>query len=193
MHQLTSAMARVQLKVYAEQMAEIDKAMNYFWDLLADTPGLGDHRPRGVGSTKGGWYSPHGLYHRSELEGLSISRFCQAVQAEGADCAPGVNKALHAHPVFHSLDVYGQGKPTRIANLPEGVDVRQPVGALPVSEGIQERTYTIPWFKHYRPEAIEQYAAAYRKVAERFDELIEDDPGDPPELGSWGLTRRRGG
>ena len=64
---------------------------------------------------------------------------------------------------------------------------------LPVAEGIQERTYSIPWFKHYRPEVIEQYAAAYRKVAERFDELIVDDPGDPAELGSWGLTRRRGG
>lgn len=193
MHQLTSAMARVQLQVYAEQIAEIDRAMNYFWDLLAGAPGLGDHRPKESGSTKGGWYSPHGLYYRSELEGLSISRFCQAVRAEGVPCSPGVNKALHTHPVFNSLDVYKQGKPTRIANLPEGVDVRQPVGTLPVAEGIQERTYSIPWFKHYRPEVIEQYAAAYRKVAERFDELIVDDPGDPPELGSWGLTRRRGG
>jgi dTDP-4-amino-4,6-dideoxygalactose transaminase len=193
MHQLTSAMARVQLSVYGEQMAEIDRAMNYFWDLLAETPGLGDHRPTEAGSTKGGWYSPHGLYYRSELEGLSITRFCQAVRAEGAPCAPGVNQALHTHPVFNTLDVYNQGRPTRIANLPEGLDVRQPEGTLPVAEGIQERTYRIPWFKHYRPEVIEQYAAAYHKVAERFDELIEDDPGDPPELGSWGLTRRRGG
>jgi perosamine synthetase len=193
MHQLTSAMARVQLKVYGEQMAEIDKAMNYFWDLLDGAPGLGDHRPKEPGSTKGGWYSPHGLYYRSELEGLSISRFCQAVRAEGVPCSPGVNKALHTHPVFNSLDVYGQGRPTRIANLPEGVDIRQPVGTLPVAEGIQERTYSIPWFKHYRPEVIEQYAAAYRKVAERFDELIDDDPGDPPDLGNWGLTRRQGG
>ena len=193
MHQLTSAMARVQLQAYGEQMGEIDKAMNYFWDLLADAPGLGDHRPKNAESTKGGWYSPHGLYYRSELEGLSISRFCEAVRAEGAPSSPGVNKALHTHPVFNSLDVYGQGKPTRIANLPEGVDVRQPTTSLPIAEGIQERTYSIPWFKHYRPEVIEQYAAAYRKVAEGFDELMVDDPGDPPELGSWGLTRRKGG
>lgn len=192
MNQLTSAMARVQLQVYAEQMAEIDRAMNYFWDLLDGVPGLGDHRPQEENSTKGGWYAAHGLYYRSELEGLSITRFAQAVAAEGAPCSPGCNKALHMHPVFHSLDVFGQGKPTRIANLPEGVDVRQPPESLPVAAGIQTRTFGIPWFKHYRPEIIEQYAAAYRKVAEGFEELIVDDPGDPPELGGWGLSRRRG-
>jgi dTDP-4-amino-4,6-dideoxygalactose transaminase len=193
MHQLTSAMARVQLANYASQMAEIDRAMNYFWDLLKGAPGLGDHRPRQENTTKGGWYAAHGLYHRSELEGLSITRFCQAVSAEGASCSPGCNKALHMHPVFNTLDVYGQGQPTRIANLPDGVDIRQPPGSLPVAEGIQQGTYYVPWFKHYRPQIIEEYAAAFRKVAESFEELIVDDPGDPPEIGSWGLTRRRGG
>jgi hypothetical protein len=100
------------------------------------------------------------------------------------------------HPLFNTLDVYGQGKPTRLANLPQAVDtthVVQPPGSLPVAEGIQQRTYYIPWFKHYRPRVIEQYATAFRKVAERFEELIVDDPGDPPEIGSWGLTRRREG
>ena len=32
---------------------------------------------------------------------------------------------------------------------------------------------------------IEQYAAAYRKVAENYQALLADDPGDPPELGGW--------
>jgi dTDP-4-amino-4,6-dideoxygalactose transaminase len=192
MHQLTSAMARVQLANYAAQMAEIDKAMNYFWDQLESVLGLGDHRPTEERTTKGGWYSPHGLYYRSELEGLSITRFCQAVSAEGAPCRPGVNKALHVHPLFNSLDVYGEGKPTRFARLPENVDVGQMKESLPVAEGIQHRTFSIPWFKHYRPQVIDQYVAAYRKVAENFEELLDDDPGDPEELGSWGLTRRAG-
>jgi hypothetical protein len=39
---------------------------------------------------------------------------------------------------------------------------------------------------------IEQYALAYRKVAENFEELLIDDPGDPPDLGAWGLTPRKG-
>ena len=108
-------------------------------------------------------------------------------------CSPGCNKALHLHPVFSTLDIYGHGRPTRIANLPEGVDVRQPPGSLPVSERVQHRVFTIPWFKRYRPELIEQRAAAYRKVAEGHGALIADDPGDPPGLGSWGLTQRKGG
>jgi dTDP-4-amino-4,6-dideoxygalactose transaminase len=190
MHQLTSAMARVQLRDYAERMAEIDRAMNRFWDLLKGVPGLGDHRPTTPATTKGGWYAPHGLYRAEELGGLSITRFCQAVAAEGVPCSPGCNKALHLHPVFNTLDIYGQGKPTRIANLPDGVDVRQPHGSLPVTEGIQHKVYRIPWFKHDRPAAIRAYAEAFRKVAEQHRALLADDPGDPPELGSWALSRR---
>ena len=40
-----------------------------------------------------------------------------------------------------------------------------------MTEGMQERVYSIPWFKHYRPEVIEEHAAAYRKVAEHAEEL----------------------
>ena len=192
MHQLSSAMARVQLRRYPEQMAEIDKAMNYFWDLLEGVPGVKEHRPpKGSGSTMGGWYACSGLYRPEELGGLSVHRFCEAVTAEGASISPGCNKALHLHPLVNTLDVYDEGKPTRIANLPDGVDVRQPLGSLPVAEGIQERVFRIPWFKHYRAEIIEQYASAIRKVAENHEELLADDPGNPPGAGSWFLSQRR--
>jgi len=190
MHQLTSGMGRLQLKYYPRLMAEIDKAMNYFWDLLEGVPGIGDHRPqKGSGTTKGGWYAPHGLYRPEELGGLSIHRFCEAVRAEGAPCSPGCNLALHLHPVFNTIDIYHQGKSTRIANSPRGVDVRQPPGSLPVSEGIQERVFNIPWFKHYRPEIIKEYAYAFRKVAESYEELLPGDTKRGTTIGGWGMTR----
>jgi hypothetical protein len=91
------------------------------------------------------------------------------------------------------VDVYGGGKPTRVANLPEGADVRQPPGSLPVSEGIQKQVFHIPWFKHFRPEIIVEYADAFNKVSEHYADLLPGDPGDPPELGGWGLTRRQEG
>jgi dTDP-4-amino-4,6-dideoxygalactose transaminase len=194
MHQLTSAMARVQLAHYFEQMAEIDQAMNRFGDLIEEAPGIQEHRPpAGSGLTMGGWYAPLGLYRTEELGGLSITRFCEAVRAEGVPCSPGCNKALHLHPLFNTADVYGGGKPTRVANLPEGVDVRQPRGSLPVAERIQRQVFRIPWFKRFRPEVILEYASAFSKVADRYADLLPDDPGDPPDLGSWGLTRRQGG
>jgi len=192
MHQLSSAVGRVQLKLYPQRMAEIDKAMNYFWDLLEGTPGIKAHRPeKNSKTTKGGWYAPLGLYRSEELDNLSITRFCEAVTAEGVPTGPGCNKPLHLHPIFNSIDVYHQGKPTRIVN--SACDIRQPLGSLPVSEGIQEKVFSIPWFKHYRPKIIEEHAEAFRKVAENYKELLPEDKGNPEELGGWGLTFRRKG
>jgi len=184
MHQMSSAVARVQLKYYDARNEEILGAMNYFWDLLEGAPGIRAHRPpKDSGSRMGGWYAARGLYRAEELDGLSITRFCEAVSAEGAPCSPGCNKPLHLHPLFNTCDIYGHGKPTRIANTDR--DVRQPPGSLPVSERISATFYSIPWFKHYRPRIIEEYANAFRKVAENCKELLVDDPGDPSDLGAW--------
>jgi dTDP-4-amino-4,6-dideoxygalactose transaminase len=171
MNQTCSAMGRVQLKYYPQRIAEIQKAMNRFWDLLEGVPGIRAHRPaKGSGSTMGGWYSARGLYRAEELGGLSCEKFCKAVQAEGVGaCSPGANLPLHLHPLFHTGDIFRQGKPTMVAFGQR--DVRQGEGKLPVSESIGEIAFGVPWFKHDRPEIIEQYAAAYRKVAENADLL----------------------
>jgi dTDP-4-amino-4,6-dideoxygalactose transaminase len=189
MHQLSSAFGRVQLKSYDKQTEEIRKAMNYFWDLLEGVPGLRAHRPpKDSGSTMGGWYAAHGHYVSEELGGLSVTRFAEAIAAEGCEeCDAGVNSALHLHPLFNTCDVYGHGKPTRIANSDR--DLRQPQGSLPISEGIGARTIGIPWFKHYRPEIIEEYANAYRKASENYRELLVGDKGNPEHLGAWHFVK----
>ena len=189
MHQLTSAVCRVQLRYYPERMREIDRAMNYFWDLLKGTPGIRAHRPpKGSGTTKGGWYSPHGIYVSEELGGLSIHRFCEAVTAEGVPCSPGCNLPLHLHPLFNTIDVYHQGKPTRLACLPEEIDIRERPGSLPISETINEKVFSVPWFKKFKPKIIEEYAEAYKKVAEKYKELLPGDRKKPKKAGAWGLT-----
>jgi len=171
MHQLSSAVGRVQLKHYDSRNAEILKSMNYFWDLLDGVPGIKAHRPaKDSGSAMGGWYAAHGLYRSEELDGLPLSKFAEAVRAEGAPCSPGCNFPLHLHPLFNTCDIYGHGKPTRIANTKR--DVRQPEGSLPISENIDKLIYGIPWFKQYRPEIIKEYADAYRKVAGNYRELL---------------------
>ena len=172
MNQTCSAMGRVQLKHYPERMAEIQKAMNHFWDLLEGVSGIRAHRPaKDSGSTMGGWYTARGLYRSDELGGLPCSRFCEAVRAEVYDsCWPGANGALHLHPVFHKADIFNMGKPTMISFGQR--DVRQGPGTLPNSESIGEIAFGVPWFKRYRPEVIEQHAAVYRKVAENYKELL---------------------
>jgi len=172
MNQTCSAMGRVQLKYYPARIAEIQRAMNRFWDLLEGVPGIRAHRPpKDSNCTMGGWYCARGLYRAEELGGLPCAKFCEAVRAEGVGgCNPGANFPLHLHPVFHTADIFNQGKPTMIAFGQR--DVRQGPGSLPVAENIAEIAYGVPWFKHDRPDIIAQYALAYRKVAENADELL---------------------
>jgi len=181
-NQFSSAIGLVQIKYYDERIKEIRKAMNYFWDLLEGVPGLQAHRvDEKEGSNMAGWYAAAGLYKPEELGGLSVTRFCQAVNAEGVGCSPGVNNPLHTHSIFQTADLYNQGKPTRIANASR--DVRKLDLELPQCKIANSRSYGIPWFKHYRPEIIQEYAEAYKKVALNYKELLKDDPGNSDDMG----------
>ena len=185
MHQMSSAVGRVQLKYYDERCAEIRKAMNYFWDLLEGVPGIRAHRvDESDGSNMGGFYNAHGLYVPEELGGLSVTRFCEALRAEGvADAVPGVNAPLHAHGIFQTADVYHAGKPTRIANSDS--DVRELDANLGESENIHALTFGVPWLKKFIPAEIEEYANAFRKVCKNYKELLPGDTGNPPQVGGW--------
>ena len=185
MHQMSSAVGLVQLKYYDQRCAEIRKAMNYFWDLLEGTPGIRALRvDESDGSNMAGFYAAHGIYKKEELGGLSITRFCEAVRAEGyEECAPGCNAALHTHPLFSMVDVYGSGKPTRIANAKE--DVRKFDDNLEKSDKLNGTIFWIPWIKKFDTEAIEQYANAFKKVAMNYKELLPGDEGDPERIGGW--------
>jgi perosamine synthetase len=191
MHQMSSAVGRVQLAHYDERVVDIQAAMNRFWDRLEGTPGIAAHRPpKRSNSTMGGWYAAHGLYRPEELGGLSATRFCEALRAEGVtEAVPGANRPLHLHPLFNDADVYGHGKPTRIAHSDR--DLRQPRGSLPVTEAASGRIIWIPWFKKPRFELIEEYVEAYRKVSAGYRELLAGDTGDPPDVGGWHFFKRR--
>ena len=186
MHQLSSAFGLVQLKVYPRQMAEIDRAMNYFCDLLEGTPGLRPMRPaKNSGSTKGGWYYPHFKYVSEELGGLSLHTFARAVQEEGSTCVPGCNKPLHLHPLFTEMDVYGHGKPTRIAHADESVTIDRYPESLQVAENINRVVFEVPWFKHYRPDVIEEHANAYKKVVHNYRALLDEDNDRDVDVGAY--------
>lgn len=170
MNQTCSAFGRTQLKRFPERLQQIQDGMNRFWDLLDGVPGLKPHRPaKNSGSTMGCWYAPLGLYYAEELGGLSNVKFGEAVRAEGAWSGPAGNAPLHIHQYFHTADIFHQGQPTMIAFGQR--DVRQGKGTLPVAESIHQITFSIPWFKYDRPEAIKKFALAFRKVAENADKL----------------------
>jgi dTDP-4-amino-4,6-dideoxygalactose transaminase len=174
LNQWCSAMGRVQLKHYPDRIAEIDKAMNYFCDLLDSMEGLKTHRPPAdSGSTKGGWYNTKCFYYPEKLKGVSASKFCDALKSEGLPpeyTLPGVNFPLHLHPVFHEADIFNMGAPTMLSFGQR--DVRQGKGSLPVSEKIDDFVIGIPRFVKFDQETIEQVANTYRKVTINVEELV---------------------
>jgi len=170
MNQTCAAMGRVQLKYYPQRIVEIQKAMNYFWDCLEGVPGIRPHRTKpGADCTMGGWYNPVGLYRPEELNNLPVETFVKAVEAEGGRSCRGVNFPLHTHPLFKEADIYGDGKPTRIAFSER--DVRQSDDSLPVSLHIEDHAFGIPYFKKNQTDLIERYAAAFKKVACQAEKL----------------------
>lgn len=187
-HQVSSAIGRVQLKYYDNRTKEIQKAINYFWDLLDGVLGIRPHRiSKDSESTMGGWYNPIGHYYSEELGGLSLSTFAEAVNAERGICSPGCNLPLHLHPIFSEADIYGHGKPTRNAHTSR--EIYQPRGSLPISEGIGEKVFRIPRFNYYKKTFIKEHAAAYRKVSENYRELLDVDKGNAPYLSRWDIPK----
>jgi perosamine synthetase len=177
MHQMSSAVGRVQLKHYDQRVEEIRKASQYFWSLLEGVPGLHPHKTTFPESNMAAHYEARGHYRPEEVGGLSLTRVVEAMKAEGySDCVPGLLRPLHQHPVFNEADVYHDGKPTRIAFSDR--DLREKAEEFPVSSRLNRRMVTIPWFKHLWPEYIEEYALAFRKVLLQADQLLAGDPGD---------------
>jgi dTDP-4-amino-4,6-dideoxygalactose transaminase len=167
MNQTCSAMGLVQLRYFPKRIQEIQEAINYFWEIMGETPGLYPHRISKSEGTMGCWYYPQALYKAEELNGTSSETFSRAINAEGVHwCFPGGNSPLHIHPYFHESDIFHLGRPTSIAFGNQ--DMRQGPGTLPVSEKIHEITIAIPWFKKCIKRDIKIYADAFSKVAEYF-------------------------
>jgi len=187
LNQMSSAIGLVHLDLYPQWMSEIDKAMNYFCDQLEDTPGMRPIRPeKGSGNTKGGWYCPLFKYVPEELGNLSLTRFTDAVKAEGTTSNPGIYFPLHMHPAFFEMDIYGHGKPTRITNY-KGDDTDKLLNeSLPVSERINRFIFEIPYFKHFMKEEIDEHVGAYKKVVANYKDLLEDDDKEKDnDIGSF--------
>lgn len=176
MHQMSSAVGRVQLKYYDQRIAEIDAAMRHFWDCLADVPHLAPHMcsyepdSEGKSSSMGGWYYAQGRFDHRAFPAGTLPKVCAALRAEGVSvCSTIKNGPLHLHLVFNDLDLFRLGKPTTVAFADR--DVRQGRGSLPCAESVAEYSFAVPWFKHFDKPAIELYAEAFRKVFSQLELL----------------------
>ena len=191
MHQLSSAFGLVQLKYYRQQFAEIESAMHYFCDRIDKMDGIEAIRPKpDSGESKGGWFFPLAHYNPEVFEGLSVKKFAEALLAEGVPCGLGCNLPLHKHPLFTEMDVYGHGKPTRIANSPEGTKIEDYAFDLPITAEINQKILALPWFKKNMRDCIDQHIRAFEKVAANYKQLLAADTGDK-NVGGYSVSKRR--
>jgi dTDP-4-amino-4,6-dideoxygalactose transaminase len=191
MHQTSAAIGLEQLEKHDREIAEIDRAMKYFWSGISDVPGISMIYPREEGSDKAGWYASRFLYDPAAFGGVSNVTFSDALNAETrGDFSFGCNMPLHLSSVFFDVDIYGHGRPTARAFLPEGVDIRAESGSLPVADSINGRVLGEPWFKTCDPAKIDPYIEAVRKVAANFEELLPIND-TTPVLGGVALSKRR--
>ena len=191
MHQVSAAIGLEQLKKHDAEIAEIDRAMKYFWKGLADVPGIRAVYPKDEGSDKAGWYASRFLYDPEAFGGISNVTFCEALNAEvGGGFSFGCNMPLHLSSVFFDVDVYGHGKPTARTFLPDGVDPRVLSGELPNAEKANMRIVGEPWFKHDDHVRIDPYVEAVRKVAAHATDLLPIND-TTPVLGGVALSRRK--
>ncbi len=183
-NQVCSAIARVQLKYYDERCAEIRKAMNYFWSLLDGIPAIKPLRvDESTGSNMAGFYNPTAVYYPEKLGGLSVDKFCEALNKEGFWTAANANFCLHKHAFFKTFNLMHTDKPSRIA-FNDRPDVIAQDDACDKSAQIY--CFSAPWFKKYDKEVIEAFAAAVRKVVDNYQELLEDnDAKDAKTSGQW--------
>lgn len=145
--------------------------MQYMADEMDKLPGLKVHRPApGSGLTKGAWYSPTCHYAPEELDGLPVTKFIEAMQAENLPVFTLGNTPLHLHNVFHHVDLFNQGQPTALAFGQR--DVRQGKGALPVSEGAFERAFRYSRFTKLDKGLIDRYVGCIKKIIDNRGELL---------------------
>ncbi|HCU36411.1 MAG TPA: hypothetical protein DGT21_13465 [Armatimonadetes bacterium] len=170
MHQMTSAMARVQLRHYDEYRAPGVKAMERFFSQVCAVPGVGcNYALNDPDVTVGASYWQMLILGDEIIGRVPNAVIARAIQAEGASASPGGYFCHHLHPFWNECDVYGDGKPTRIAF--SGRDVRQGVGDCPVAESIVTRLIHVPRMIQYDEAYIDQLAAAYLKVLTNLDQL----------------------
>ena len=198
MHQVSAAIGLEQLKKYSAEIAEIDRAMKYFWQGIADVRGLRMIYPEDPGSDKAGWYGTRCGYDPEAFGGVSNATFAKALNAEicgglpeiGGGFSSGCNFPLHRSEVFYATDIFGHGKPTAAVNLPAGIDPRELTGELPVSMRINDRLIGEPWFKHCDTALIDRFVEAVHKVAENYRELPAEK-GAGHQEGSIALSHRK--
>jgi len=174
-HPLAAAIARTQLRHLDEHIEARRQNLEYLSAGLAKVPGI---TPPYTAPhvTRGAWYGYRLLYDQEQMGGVPKERYMAALRAEGVEVDTERYRLLHFEPLYQGPEVAGE-----CPYPPPPVRARMRTyheGDMPVAEAIYPRLLSLPTFTH-QPcwELLDQYIAAFRKVADNADQLQPGRPG----------------
>ena len=170
-HPLGVAVARVSLESLPYRLERFAANRDELVDGLRGVPGveLAHTYPKSTASELYGGL--RFLYDPDALGGLSASRCCEALAAEGAPISAGGFSHMEHQRAVYTRDLpglWGKGHPGP-ANVPLP---RYANGDFPVAEGLNERILSMTGWIEPASGLIAQVANAIRKVADGHKQLL---------------------
>ncbi len=122
-------------------------------------------------------------YDHEKFGGIRLVTLLKALAAEGVICGLCGYGHLHEAKLFTDGDVHGKGCPVK---CPYAAENRTSAGlSLPITEYLADAAFMLaPRFEKPCKDLLDQYAAAYHKVAANLDELKAYETEHAEELAS---------
>jgi dTDP-4-amino-4,6-dideoxygalactose transaminase len=164
-HPLAMAIANVQLLRLEETNSQRRRCWEYLAGGLRGMPGV-EVPAEYAGAVRGGFYGTRLIYHPEQLDNLPVQTYIAALRAEGLQVDPDGFPLLHLSRIFcERINFAGKGYPFDGPNVKRAAPYGP--GTLPVTEELHGRLLMLPTFTLAGTDILDQYLAAFRKVAEQ--------------------------
>jgi dTDP-4-amino-4,6-dideoxygalactose transaminase len=167
---LAAAIARSQLRKLDERNDARARNLERLQSRIEGLPGIKVfNAPEKVKRT---YYGYLFRYEAEELGGLPMTRFLEALRAEGVEGQGNRYDALlHQQPLFQERDIYGRGCPWSCPYADRRISYD--MDDLPVARRIVPTLIDLPTFPNASVDLIDQVAAAITKVTANAGVLME--------------------
>lgn len=164
-HPIAAAIGLEQLNHLGSYLDGRERVAARMIELLNGVAGISPVEP--VEGDRASWYGMILKYDASELDGLPLDRYFEALHAEGAVEAdqPGSTCPLNLLPLFQEPGPLFPGLASRFAYAP---------GQFPRAEAFHQSILKLPvWHREEDFKTAEAYVEAFRKVSDHHTDLTE--------------------
>jgi Predicted pyridoxal phosphate-dependent enzyme apparently involved in regulation of cell wall biogenesis len=163
-HPLAASIALDQLGRLDDHLTGRATIATHLCERLSELPGIVVPKlPVGV---RASWYGLPLRYVSTELGGLAVERFHEALRAEGCREVdrPGSTCPLNLLPLFQRPEPLFAGYGGKMSYLP---------GDFPMAETIHRNTLKLPvWHRSEDLPLVDEYINAFQKVIENYPDLL---------------------